>query len=550
MKTTTTTTTTSNETDKYDHIPVDQLTHEQLIEIVRHFRQQRKLTTNNTPTPTIPAKNTSHHTSNTPPPLASSSSSTATTVEASQPPTNNNNNKIEKQQKTRKLKKQQKKKEFDWSKIHTRQIALKIAYIGYNYQGFAAQLHTDNTVEYHLFEALKKTKLIQSEGACNYSRCGRTDKGVSALCQVVGLEIRSALKPPPPAIICHTDNNNNKSSEKNDEKVSDEKVSGEEQVFTVNFSHVNQQQDELSATKELDYVRMLNKTLPDDIRILGWAPVGREFDARFGCLYRTYKYFFVRGNLDVEAMRKASQYFIGYHDYRNFCKMNAESVKNFRRKVLNVSIQRSGMFHQSTQDDESHAIYEIVVCGYSFLWHQIRCMASILFHVGRGEEKPEIIQQMLDAEKYPRKPQYTIASEFPLCLWDCVFEDIKWIHCQTMDAQHEIAKHYLAMWTKNVLRTAMIDTMLSHVYSSLVLNQPNVFKLHNEQYANAKYVPFREVEFNSDIKFAEYGPKYVPLMDRPTGTSFEEKMDVIVKRKQKAADGEPADDDEDDYDGE
>ena len=43
----------------------------------------------------------------------------------------------------------------------------------------------------HLFDALKKTCLIADIESCNFSRCGRTDKGVSALGQVVSLDVRS-----------------------------------------------------------------------------------------------------------------------------------------------------------------------------------------------------------------------------------------------------------------------------------------------------------------------------------------------------------------------
>ena len=46
---------------------------------------------------------------------------------------------------------------------------------------------------------------------------------------------------------------------------------------------------------------MLNSTLPDDIRILSWAAVGRDFSARFNCLHRTYKYFFPKGNMDIHV---------------------------------------------------------------------------------------------------------------------------------------------------------------------------------------------------------------------------------------------------------
>lgn len=61
------------------------------------------------------------------------------------------------------------------------------------------------------------------------------------------------------------------------------------------------------ATAELPYVKMLNRVLPPDIRALGWAPVPSGFSARFDCQYRTYRYYFPRGNLDVELMAEAAK---------------------------------------------------------------------------------------------------------------------------------------------------------------------------------------------------------------------------------------------------
>lgn len=73
---------------------------------------------------------------------------------------------------------------FDFSAHPRRHVALRLAYLGWAYQGFAVQENTDNTVEARLFEALLKTRLIQDRQSSNYHRCGRTDKGVSAFSQV------------------------------------------------------------------------------------------------------------------------------------------------------------------------------------------------------------------------------------------------------------------------------------------------------------------------------------------------------------------------------
>ena len=51
-----------------------------------------------------------------------------------------------------------------------------------------------NTVEHHLFKAMIKVCLIRDVDSCGYSRCGRTDMGVSALGQVVGVWFRSSRR--------------------------------------------------------------------------------------------------------------------------------------------------------------------------------------------------------------------------------------------------------------------------------------------------------------------------------------------------------------------
>lgn len=76
------------------------------------------------------------------------------------------------------------KRAFDFSAHGQRHVALKIAYLGWGYQGFASQENTNNTIEEKLFEALTKTRLVESRQMSNYHRCGRTDKGVSAFGQV------------------------------------------------------------------------------------------------------------------------------------------------------------------------------------------------------------------------------------------------------------------------------------------------------------------------------------------------------------------------------
>jgi tRNA pseudouridine38/39 synthase len=53
-------------------------------------------------------------------------------------------------------------------------------------------------------------------------------------------------------------------------------------------------------------------------------------------------------------------------------------------------------------------------------------MAAVLFMVGRGDETPEIIPALLDVETNPRKPQYAMADDLPLVLYDCKFPGLVW----------------------------------------------------------------------------------------------------------------------------
>ncbi|KAM9175384.1 tRNA pseudouridine(38/39) synthase isoform 2-T2 [Mergus octosetaceus] len=173
---------------------------------------------------------------------------------------------------SRKHRKQQQ-RPFDFSAYSRRHVALKIAYLGWGYQGFASQENTSNTIEEKLFEALKKTCLVDDRQTSNYHRCGRTDKGVSAFGQVISLDLRSNL--------------------------SEEKK--------LNGCKGNSEGKNSKSEEELCYTHILNRVLPPDIRVLAWSPVEPDFSARFSCLRRTYRYFFPCADLDVALMHAAAQ---------------------------------------------------------------------------------------------------------------------------------------------------------------------------------------------------------------------------------------------------
>lgn len=152
---------------------------------------------------------------------------------------------------------------------------------------------------------------------------------------------------------------------------------------------------------EIDYVLLANKNLPKDIRVLAWCPVPLEFNPRRDCISRSYKYFFPAADLDIEIMRIASAKLVGQHDFRNFCSSQVTNgVVNHERIIFDLNITDENI-------DKAYVLFNTVIppslisrnprrycClnirGSSFLYHQIRCIASLLITVGRKLEPPEV----------------------------------------------------------------------------------------------------------------------------------------------------------------
>ncbi|MCJ1313838.1 hypothetical protein MMC25_007518 [Agyrium rufum] len=354
---------------------------------------------------------------------------------------------------------------FDPSRYSTRFIALKFAYLGKRYNGF--EHHANNktnlpTIEETLWRALRKARLIfptpsTDRGAddvswdgCEYAKCGRTDKGVSAFGQVVSLRVRS-----------------NRPLERSQSELNEQV-----QEILQNEAPEGANKDALESVPpsfdpirdEISYAQVLNRLLPSDIRVLAWCPdPPPEFSARFSCEERQYRYFFTQpafppnpllsrrdelqdGFLDIDAMRRAAKRFEGLHDFRNFCKVDpTKQIENFMRRIYYSDILevdgssepaaaimtlKGGTLglhgdNQHIKSDltlrSSPKTFMFVLHGSAFLWHQVRCMVAVLFLIGQRLEQPEIIDSLLDVSSNDRKPVYEMADDVPLVLWNCVF---------------------------------------------------------------------------------------------------------------------------------
>ncbi|KAJ9098799.1 hypothetical protein QFC19_006276 [Naganishia cerealis] len=386
----------------------------------------------------------------------------------------------------------------------TRKIALLFTYQGWHYSGLALQNMPTPlpTVEGELLAALEKTHLIEPgagwEG-CGFSRCGRTDRGVSSAGQVVSLWVRSKRTPEDGGaelgddwrqardpIVSQTTESADIPTDVNDinePRVNTEEV--EKAAMTTAPKRARRSRPALASKTqpyEHNYPQMLNRVLPPEIRVIGWSPLPThsEFDARFSCQTRHYRYFFNRSPipgqrpLNMEKMQEAADRLIGEHDFRNFCKVDgSKQIENHCRRVLSAVVRRdtigetrhaneqttstSVCDHTGQQEDW---VFELV--GSAFLWHQVRHIMGILFLVGHELEEPSIVSKLLhtgfEPPHYPSasdrsvfvqaqldplrleeddvtellycKPLYSMASGLPLQLYRCSYKegDVDWRH--------------------------------------------------------------------------------------------------------------------------
>ncbi|CDW55056.1 tRNA pseudouridine synthase 3 [Trichuris trichiura] len=311
-----------------------------------------------------------------------------------------------------------------------RRVALMLAYVGWEFDGFCAQNNVKNTVEAVLFRALMKTKLVESREKADFHICGRTDKFVSALRQVVSLNVRSAL---------------------NEEFG----VSPRNEVKECSFS---------PSLKELDYPSILNACLPQSVKVIAWAPVSPQFSARFCCKGRTYKYFFPKGNLNIQAMDIASRHLVGSHDFRNFCKIDSGSnvVQHCVRTVRTARVYC--LVPSELQNAKSMCCFE--VSANAFLRHQIRCIVAVLFAVGQSNESPSvrpkpIICQLLDVKEHPAKPNYCMATGEPLILCNTNFDNLEWQWNHKV--LNEVRSRLQTHWIEHAIKSRVIEEMLEQL---------------------------------------------------------------------------------------
>ena len=142
----------------------------------------------------------------------------------------------------------------------------------------------------------------------------------------------------------------------------------------------------------------VNKSLPEDIRVVGSKEVLPDFHPRKVPCKKTYEYriyhapfpmpterfyaHWIYTPLDIDKMQEAARYLVGEHDFKSFCSVHTQAQSTIRT-IYDIEVK------------EENQLVTIRVCGNGFLYNMIRIIAGTLIEVGQGKRTPDEIEEML-----------------------------------------------------------------------------------------------------------------------------------------------------------
>ena len=165
----------------------------------------------------------------------------------------------------------------------------------------------------------------------------------------------------------------------------------------------------------------LNQRLPEDIVIQSSKQVADDFHPRHCDCSKTYEYdilnrtfplpayrntaYFLYGTLNIEAMRRACQAFLGEHDFASFCAAGAQ-VQTTVRTIYSLEVECRPLTEAGTPVppasgeavNAADQLLTIRVKGNGFLYNMVRIIAGTLVEVGRGHIKPEEVAGIIAAK--------------------------------------------------------------------------------------------------------------------------------------------------------
>ena len=159
--------------------------------------------------------------------------------------------------------------------------------------------------------------------------------------------------------------------------------------------------DTCSSIPPEKYPFVLNRYLPEDIRVTEARQVPGDFHARFQAVGKMYTYRIhnaphasailrnctahVPVRLDESAMRRCALPLIGTHDFIAFCAAGGQAK---------TSVRTIDFFDVQRQDTE----VTLRVHGNGFLYNMVRIIAGTLIDVGHGRLPEDCIARALESK--------------------------------------------------------------------------------------------------------------------------------------------------------
>ena len=152
-----------------------------------------------------------------------------------------------------------------------------------------------------------------------------------------------------------------------------------------------------------DHLMMaMNRYLPDDVAVTDVRMVPDDFHARYSCKGKEYVYkvwnsrvrnpfmqdlvLHYRYEMDIEAMDREAQAFVGAHDFTSFCTLDKREKGDFTRTVKYFNIEREG------------DLVTFTVAADGFLYNMVRIMVGTLLAMNNGRIPFGTLPQIIEGE--------------------------------------------------------------------------------------------------------------------------------------------------------
>lgn len=146
----------------------------------------------------------------------------------------------------------------------------------------------------------------------------------------------------------------------------------------------------------------MNRYLPMDVVVTSVREVDDDFHARYSCKGKEYVYkvwnsrvrnpflnglaLHYRYDIDVEALNREAQAFVGTHDFTSFCTLDKREKGDFTRTVEYFRVERSG------------DLVTFTVAADGFLYNMVRIMVGTLLAVQQGRIPSDSIADIIKSE--------------------------------------------------------------------------------------------------------------------------------------------------------